>query len=208
MASRREMEMQADRITDDSLASTRNIVRLVDETQDIGATTMEELDKQGEQLRRINQAQDKINSDLKNAEGQLTRMERCCGLCVCPWSKRPNFEATQKYASVWKTVDSDDDDDVVATQPEGSKRNAKARKGKKDEDMIDRYLENDAREDEMNENLKYASKGIANIRQMALGINDELDDQDKTIESINTKMSSNNDRIHTANVRTKALLKS
>ncbi len=30
---------------------------------------------------------DKINTDMKEAEKNLTGMEKCCGICVCPCSK-------------------------------------------------------------------------------------------------------------------------
>ena len=30
---------------------------------------------------------DQINADMKEAEKNLTGMEKCCGLCVLPWKK-------------------------------------------------------------------------------------------------------------------------
>jgi hypothetical protein len=37
-----------------------------------------------EQLRRIEQNLDGINANTAKAEKELTQMEKCCGLCLCP----------------------------------------------------------------------------------------------------------------------------
>lgn len=37
-----------------------------------------------EQLDRIEEEMDAIHSDMREAEKNLTGMEKCCGLCVCP----------------------------------------------------------------------------------------------------------------------------
>lgn len=40
-----------------------------------------------EQLDRIEEGMDQINADMKEAEKNLTGMEKCCGLCVLPCNK-------------------------------------------------------------------------------------------------------------------------
>ena len=40
-----------------------------------------------EQLDRIEEGMDKINTDMKDAEKSLEGLEKCCGLCVLPWKK-------------------------------------------------------------------------------------------------------------------------
>lgn len=42
------------------------------------------LDEQGEQLDHIEGNLDDINVDMREAERNLTNLEKCCGLCVCP----------------------------------------------------------------------------------------------------------------------------
>ena len=42
---------------------------------------------QTEQLDRIEEGMDQINKDMKQAEKNLEGLEKCCGLCVCPWNK-------------------------------------------------------------------------------------------------------------------------
>lgn len=40
-----------------------------------------------EQLDRVEEGMDQINADMKEAEKNLSGMEKCCGLCVLPWQK-------------------------------------------------------------------------------------------------------------------------
>lgn len=40
-----------------------------------------------EQLDRIEDGMDQINTDMREAEKNLTGMEKCCGLCVLPCQK-------------------------------------------------------------------------------------------------------------------------
>jgi len=53
----------------------------------VGIKTLVALDEQGEQLDRVEENLDQINVDMKEAERNLTGLEKCCGLCVCPWKR-------------------------------------------------------------------------------------------------------------------------
>ena len=57
------------------------------QSQEIGIKTLVMLDEQGEQLDRIEENMDQINVDMRAAEKNLTGLEKCCGLCVCPWNR-------------------------------------------------------------------------------------------------------------------------
>ena len=41
------------------------------------------LDEQGEKLDRVDETLDNINADMREAEKNLTGMEKFCGLCIC-----------------------------------------------------------------------------------------------------------------------------
>lgn len=51
-------------------------------------------------------------------------------------------------------------------------------------------ITNDAREDEMEENLEQVGGIIGNLKTMALDMGNEIDKQNKTIDRINDKASS------------------
>lgn len=219
MASRdRDLEAirdEAHRLTDESLGSSRRIVRLADETRQVGAATLEQLSEQGEQLRRIDQGMDKINRDTKQAEKHLSSMEKCCGLCVCPWRRRRNFEHTSKYAgSAFKPRGGGaTDGEVVDAQPGLSVDPGMSARGAGagprtggGGDYIKRVTY-DAREDEINENLGMAHSIIKDLRAQATQMGEELDEQNELIDRINVKTDSNTARVKAANERAAGLLR-
>lgn len=73
------------------------MMQLCEESREVGVKTLVMLDEQGEQLDRIEETTDDINSKMKEAERNLEGLEKCCGLCVCPWNKSSNFEKSKEY---------------------------------------------------------------------------------------------------------------
>ena len=53
----------------------------------MGASTLSELNKQGEQLNKVEGNLDEINADMKKADKTLTNMEKWFGLFTCPWNR-------------------------------------------------------------------------------------------------------------------------
>ncbi|OXB63366.1 hypothetical protein ASZ78_001942 [Callipepla squamata] len=67
-------------------------------------------------------------------------------------------------------------------------------------------ITNDAREDEMDENLTQVGNILGNLKNMALDMGNEIDAQNKQIDRINVKADTNRDRIEQANIRAKKLI--
>ncbi|XP_031559305.1 synaptosomal-associated protein 25-like [Actinia tenebrosa] len=197
------MQMKGDQVTDQSLESTRRMLQMSEETQDIGIKTLVKLDEQGEQLERVEEGLDQINADMKEAERNLTGMEKCCGLCVCPWNRGKNYEKSSAYKKAYKQSYSEDG--VVSTQPgpttSGSKGSSAPSSG-----YIQR-ITNDDREDEMDENLGQVSNIIGNLKSMAVDMGNELETQNRQIDRINAKAESNDERINVANKRARDILR-
>ena len=103
---------QQNKVTDESLESTRRMVQMVEESQDAGTKTIEMLETQGEQLNRIEKGLDDINADMKQAEKHITQMEKWCGLCLMPWNRRKKIKDVDD--SKWETSK---DGTVVSRQP-------------------------------------------------------------------------------------------
>jgi len=160
------------------------------------------LDEQGEQLDRIEEGMDQINKDMKQAEKNLEGLEKCCGLCVCPWNKIKNFEKGDEYKKTWQ---SSEDGKVVSNQPariQDQRETVQVGGG------FIKKVTNDAREDEMEENLEQVSNVIGNLKNMAIDMGNEISAQNQQIDRINTKADSNNHRIEQANERATKILKS
>ncbi|XP_049758268.1 synaptosomal-associated protein 23-like [Elephas maximus indicus] len=203
-----ETQLRAHQVTDESLESTRRILGLAIESQDAGIKTITMLDEQGEQLNRIEEDMDQIKKDVREAEKTLTELDKCCGLCVCPCNKVKNFESGEASKATWGDG-GDNSPNVISKQP-GRAANGQplqAGTGAASSGYIKR-ITNDAREDEMEENLTQVGSILGNLKNMALDMGNEIEAQNRQIDRITEKADSNKDRIDIANARAKKLIDS
>ncbi|XP_030254152.1 synaptosomal-associated protein 25 isoform X1 [Sparus aurata] len=199
-----ELQRRANQVTDESLESTRRMMTLVEESKDAGIRALVMLDEQGEQLERIEEGMDSINRDMREAEKNLTDMAQCCGLCIWPIRKLKAFEESGAYKAVWGGASGQDG--VVSNQPPSShvvdEREIMIMSG-----GHIRRVTNDAREDEMEENLSHVGSIIGNLKSMALDMGNEIDTQNVQIERIGGKAILNVSRIDAANQKAHNLMK-
>ncbi|CAM2115867.1 synaptosomal-associated protein 23 [Lepidochelys kempii] len=200
-----EIQLRAHQVTDESLESTRRILGLAIESQDAGIKTITRLDEQGEQLSRIEEGMDQINKDMREAEKTLTELNKCCGLCVCPCNRTKNFESGKSYKSTWGDGVENSTAHVVSSQPGRVTNNQPQTTGGASGGYITR-ITNDAREEEMDENLTQVGNILGNLKNLALDMGNEIDSQNKQIDRINEKADTNKDRIEQANARAKKLI--
>jgi len=184
-------------VTDESLESTRRMVHMVEESQAAGTKTIEMLENQGEQLNRIESGLDNINADMKEAEKHLTGMEKWCGLCVMPWNRRKKIKDIDD--SKWETSA---DGTVIKKQPGAGTDQSGGSGGP----YIQR-ITNDAREDEMEDNMQVVGSVLGNLKNMAADMGNEIDRQNKQLDKIDVKASGADVKIGVANKRTEKLLK-
>lgn len=193
-----QLQLKANQVTDESLESTRRMMALCDESKEAGIRTLVALDDQGEQLDRIEEDMDKINADMKEAEKNLEGMEKCCGICVCPCNKSSDFK---EDAGTWKASE---DGKIVNTQPT---RVMDDRNGAGPMGGYIAKISNDAREEEMEDNMQQVNTMIGNLRNMAIDMGSEMENQNRQLDRINLKAESNKTRVTAANQRATKLLK-
>ncbi|XP_006874716.1 PREDICTED: synaptosomal-associated protein 23-like isoform X1 [Chrysochloris asiatica] len=204
-----EIQLRAHQVTDESLESTRRILGLATETQDVGIKTITMLDEQGEQLNHIEEGMDQISKDMREAEKTLTELNKCCGLCVCPCNRTKNFESGKAYKTTWGDGGDNSPNNVVSKQPSRvtNGQPQQAATGTASGGYIKR-ITNDAREDEMEENLIQVGSILGNLKNMTLDMGNEIDAQNQQINRITDKADTNKDRIDIANARAKKLIDS
>ncbi|KRK05546.1 uncharacterized protein Dyak_GE14854, isoform E [Drosophila yakuba] len=174
-----ELQINAQGVADESLESTRRMLALCEESAEVGMRSIVMLDEQGEQLDRIEEGMDQINADMREAEKNLSGMEKCCGICVLPCNKSQSFKEDD---GTWK---GNDDGKVVNNQPQ---RVMDDRNGMMAQAGYIGRITNDAREDEMEENMGQVNTMIGNLRNMALDMGSELENQNRQIDRINRKV--------------------
>ncbi|XP_067941356.1 synaptosomal-associated protein 23-like isoform X1 [Watersipora subatra] len=193
----REVQAQIDSAVNESLESTRRMLQLAGDAQDSGVKTIVALNEQGEQLDRIEEGMDKINTDMKDAEKSLEGLEKCCGLCVLPWKKAKNPQG-MNYDASWK----DPNDQPTTEGPRPVVGGGMAPTG----NMVARITD-DAREDEMEENLQQVGSMVSNLRNMAVDMGNEITSQNKAIDNINRKAEALDNRVDNANKRAVNILR-
>ena len=156
------------------------MVALMEESKEAGIKTLVMLDEQGEQLDRIEEGADHINKEMKEAEKNLEGLEGCCGLCVCPWQRTKNIEKGEDYKNTWKK---NEDGKLNANGP----RRVIGDMGPATKGFVNR-ITNDAREDEMDENLVQVSGMIGNLRNMAIDMGSEIENQNQLITRVQKKV--------------------
>ncbi len=136
---------------------------------------------------------------MKEAEINLTGMEKYCGICFCPCYKSKQFK---EDTGTWK---SKEDRKIVSVQ---QTRVVDERNGAGP--MTTQYIAKitkDTREDEMEQNMEQVSTMIGNLRNMAIDIGNETISQNQQIDQIIKKAESNKNRIEDDNQRVQKLLK-
>uniref|UniRef100_A0A915B3P6 Synaptosomal-associated protein n=1 Tax=Parascaris univalens TaxID=6257 RepID=A0A915B3P6_PARUN len=194
-----EINLKMNATTDESLEATRRMMQLCEESKEAGIKTLVMLDDQGEQLERVEGGLDTINQDMREAEEHLKGMEKCCGLCVLPCNKTDDFEKNAEYAKAWKK---DDDGGVISDQP----RITVGESGMGPQGGYITRITNDAREDEMDENIQQVSTMVGNLRNMAIDMSTEVSNQNRQLDRIQEKTQSNEVRVESANKRANKLI--
>lgn len=197
-----ELQLKSGQVADESLESTRRMLNLMEESKEAGIRTLVALDDQGEQLDRIEEGMDRINADMREAEKNLSGMEKCCGLCVVPWKK---VAIKDDGDNAWKA---NEDGKIVNSQPTRVVDERERMGGVPAQSGYIPRITNDAREDEMDENIGQVNSMLGNLRNMALDMGSELENQNKQIDRINAKGEANNVRMDGVNKRANNLLKS
>lgn len=201
-----QMRRKADQVTDESLEATRRMKQLAVDSRAVGAETMVKLDEQGQQLDNIEVRLNDMNADLKQAEKNMTQLERCCGCCLCPCGTKGN-----KFMKKNKKLHSKAfGNQPITMQPVkgevGPNKSARGT-GTGQQGYVERVTD-DAREDEMDKNLGEVSNILGDLKNMALDMGNELEKQNNQLDRINTKAESNEARLKSANEQAKRIERS
>ncbi|CAF1527630.1 unnamed protein product, partial [Adineta steineri] len=140
------IQAQINQKTNESLESTRRMLGLASETQEVGINTMIMLDEQGEKLNKIEEGLDNIDYEMAQAQRNLNNLEKCCGLCVLPWKR---VRRTHQPFTNSSTTISSDTSSPKTTEP---KLRMAGEEGMPSKGYITR-ITNDDREEEMDDNL-------------------------------------------------------
>ena len=197
MSDLERIKHQQNNVIDNTLESTRRILRMLEESQSAGTKTILMLENQGEDLNRIKSGLASINADLKEAETHLKGMEKRHGLFVMPWNRRGKVKEieTRKLES---------SADIIEARVQPGTWSGEG--GVSGEDYMERIVD-DAREDEMEYNMQVVNNLLGSLKTKAEVIQVEVDRQNKQLDKTDVKTLGAGERIRKANKRAENLLK-
>ncbi|XP_014842349.1 PREDICTED: synaptosomal-associated protein 23-like [Poecilia mexicana] len=190
-----QMAVRANQLTDESLESTRRMLQMAEESQQTGNKTMEMLDHQAGELTAstfhhcfllsprpavaiITHQKESVQLVCKAAEGFK---------CKLLWVS--SIENDSRYKRTWGKGNSKGSN-VVSRQPSGVRngQTAQTNAAAAPSGPYINRVTNDAREDEMEDNLQAVGGIIGNMKDMALNMGNEIDKQNVQIDRINDKV--------------------
>ncbi|KAF1740581.1 hypothetical protein MXB_5108 [Myxobolus squamalis] len=159
---------------------------LAEESQKAGVGAAENLQGQGKQLRDIQQKQMEMKSNLKTTEKNLTLLDRCCCCLLFSYCSFKYIKLRRKPTKkIEKTSENEQPiqkSDKVAVGRENIRPVQKT--GNIEQYKYFCYISvvEDARMDEIDENLGEINSLVGNLKGIALEINKELKEQNIIID--------------------------
>jgi len=185
------MKTERNRLQDESLDASSRALRLARETEQTGAQTTEKLKRQGEQLKRTEELSNEANASADASHKSSKDLKKYNGWFAFRF---PRFKKKSKKKD-------DEEYEKRKDEIEKDKMRIKAKragKGDLGDDIKDDFNdENDAeysdqvanlskrdKDKQYEENLDGIHSAVKNLKQMSLEMNDELEEQDTTLRSI------------------------
>ncbi|XP_047994784.1 synaptosomal-associated protein 25-like [Leguminivora glycinivorella] len=177
-----QIQARSRAVANKTLDATRHLLALTEESKEAGIQCLVALDDQGEKLDNIERGLNDVHSDMNTAKESLKQMEKWCGLCTLPWKRGPPKNKSDD--AVWNGKN--DGKVVVSSQPPRVMTDDRNACGPMT-GYIGR-ITNDAMEDEMEECMVQVSTNIGNLRNMALDISSELENQNNQLKGWRSRL--------------------
>lgn len=181
---------------DRQLESTRRMLMSIDESERIGVSTAEELLRQGEQLDNIERKTTEMNQEMTTTQKHLNNIKSVFGGVKNWWSGRKSNQPAKP------TTPPEPRESKLRDTVQNSKNNFQERQnldtsgfGSLEDDDLDQQfmagsrkqmikpVTNSAREKEIDANLGLMSDGISKLKNLAIGLGDEIERQNVQIDT-------------------------
>jgi len=188
-----QLHADINRVTGESLGSTRRMMTLCSDAKDMGIKTLVALDDQGEKLDNMEKGMRDIYEDMVEAEAAIQGMNApCWGLCV-PCTPRPNESELFTKGDEGGTGGGE-------RRPELSNEGVPQYGG-----FISKYT-NNKEEDEMEQNMEEVSNMVGNLRNMAIDMGSGITTQNSQLDRINLMAEENSSRLEKANEQARKMM--
>ena len=179
---------------EDQIKKTRDIINLINHTENIGIESQKMLDEQYEKLQRCDNLTENINTNLETSANILGRIK--------------HFFFSRKACNIEKIPKNIEDKNIEDKNIEDKNISHIQIKS----DIVNKNISNNLdnldknKKNELNDNLDEINYGINNLKNIALSINKQLDLDAILLNKINIKSEINNNNIKKINKEINKLL--
>ncbi|XP_026877948.2 synaptosomal-associated protein 29 [Electrophorus electricus] len=217
----RQLEKQVMRTAQSAVDSSFRSLGLIHESEKIGTETAEELVHQGEAIERTKRMLDNMDQDMKTSQKHINSIKSVWGGLVNYFRGKPEPSPPQKEQSTPYQANSRLQNVLEESKEHAGKYEASHPNLRKldtsgfgvsasfgnDSDQNgypkNRYLR--AAHQQMDDNLDEMSLGLSRLKNLGLGLQSEIDDQDVSLDSLTDKIDSLDGKISSTNRQIKHL---
>jgi hypothetical protein len=162
-------------IQNDNLQKTREIIKMIKQSEDAGTKSLNMLDEQYEKLKRCDNLVENTNKNIETSSNILGKIKHFFfPRKACKIEKIPN--------DIDDNNDNNDDNIDNFDNNIDNNINKKFRKIETKSEFIDKDMES-----ELENNIDEINIGVQNLKNIALNMNSQLDLDTKMLERVNTK---------------------
>uniref|UniRef100_A0A2D4NND8 Synaptosomal-associated protein 29 n=1 Tax=Micrurus surinamensis TaxID=129470 RepID=A0A2D4NND8_MICSU len=201
----RYLQQEVMRLSKSTLDSTYNSLSLIYESEHVGVATSEELVRQGEALKRTERMVDKMDQDLKTSQKHINSIKSVFGGFVNYFKAKPqDIKPEQNGASQYQgsnrlkealSVSKEQESKYQETHPNLRKLEnsdySSSGASSSNPSQSDHYPRNQhlrAYHQKIDNNLDDMSSGLGRLKNLALGLQTEIDDQDEILHRLTGKV--------------------
>ncbi|XP_026542472.1 synaptosomal-associated protein 29 [Notechis scutatus] len=201
----RYLQQEVMRLSKSTLDSTNNSLSLIYESEHVGVATSEELVRQGEALKRTERMVDKMDQDLKTSQKHINSIKSVFGGFVNYFKAKPqDIKPEQNGASQYQgsnrlkealSVSKEQESKYQETHPNLRKLEnsdfSSSGTSSNNSSQSDHYPRNQhlrAYHQKIDSNLDDMSSGLGRLKNLALGLQTEIDDQDEILHRLTGKV--------------------
>jgi hypothetical protein len=174
-----------------SIQKTREIIKLINQSEDVGAQSLKMLDEQYEKIQRFDNLTENINQNLETSSHILGKIKNFFfSRKTCKFEKIPK-NTNDDIVEVKNDVN--DVNNVICNDKNYNKisRNIDV---KIKSEIVDKDIEN-----ELDYNLDEINSGVQNLKNIALNMNSQLDKDAQLLDRVNKKSEIVNKNINKMN---------
>uniref|UniRef100_A0AAY4CTK3 Synaptosomal-associated protein 29 n=1 Tax=Denticeps clupeoides TaxID=299321 RepID=A0AAY4CTK3_9TELE len=223
-AERRQLRLQQEvmRTAQSAVDSSHRSLGLIYESEKVGAEAAEELMRQGEALKRADRMVDHMEQDLRTSQRHINSIKSVWGGLVNYFKAKPdpkppqrdqptNYQANSRLQNA--LADSKDHEDKYqASHPNlrkldtsGFGTSASVESTAPNQNGYSKNRQLQAAHQQLDNNLDDMAVGLSRLKNLGLGLQSEIDDQDVTLDSLLNKVDGMDGKICSTNKQLKKL---